>query len=205
MEHSILPVTLCFRSAQISSVELNWNCSYAVSCQCHLIKTSLKPVFLCFVFCFFYASANSDIRPGIACKVAGTTHSAVEFLAADSPVSQSRGRALKRRLCQRAVQRQFIRPEQTRAPRLLGSAASKKWEALRHAETWAVSAAPRREGGGWGGLSRQPLHCLLSRYDIAQTNFKARSGDSGLFFLTLLHSRVAHLCVRSILCWNSGG
>lgn len=113
VEHSIWPVTLCFRSAQISSVELNCNCSYTVSCQCHLIKTSLKPVFLCFGICFFYASANCDMRPGIACKVAGTTRSGVEFLAADSPVSQSLGRALKRRLCQRAVQRQFIRPEQT--------------------------------------------------------------------------------------------
>lgn len=156
------------------------------------------------MFCFFYASANCDMRPGIACKVAGTTRCAVEFLAADSPVSQSRGRALKRWLCQRAVQRQFIRPEQT--PSAEASWICSEQKVRSPASRGDVSRVCGSSSGGRGGLSRQPLHCLLSRSDIAQPNFKARSGDSvHLFFSNYLLHRVAHLCVRSILRWNSGG
>lgn len=138
-------------------------------------------MFLCFGICFFYASANCDMRPGIACKVAGTTRSAVEFLAADSPVSQSRGRALKRRLCQRAVQRQFIRPEQTQSAEASWICSEQKVRSpASRGDVSRVCGSSLGGGGVW--LSRQPLNCLLSRYDIAQTNFKARSGDSGHFF-----------------------
>lgn len=158
------------------------------------------------------------MRPGIACKGAGTTRRADEFLPADSPVSQSRGRALKRRLCQRAVQRQFIRHEQT--PRAEASWICSGRKVRSPASRGDVSrvcvSSSRGSGGGrgrrgWGG-GGQPLHCLLSRYDIAQTNYKAHSGDSGRFFFIIifnatafLQSRVAHLCVRSILRCNSGG
>lgn len=119
-------------------------------------------MFLCFVFCFFYASGNCDMRPGIACKVAGTTRSGVEFLAADSPVSQSRGRALKRRLCQRAVQRQFIRPEQTPSAEASWICSEQKVRSpASRGDVSRVCGSSLGRGGGW-----QPLNCLLSRVTI---------------------------------------
>lgn len=159
---------LWFGNAQITSVELNRNSSYTVSCQRHLINMSLRPVFFCVkcvgVFFFIRLCETLHAPRNLLVKSQGTTRSA--FLAADSPVSQSRGRALKRRLCQRSVQRHFIRPAQT--ARLLGSAASRNEKPC---ITWRRQPSLRLLVGGplVGGASKAATFFLQGTHPILHT------------------------------------
>lgn len=123
----IRPVMLCF-----------WNVQIAVSCQCHLINVSLKPVFLSLVCDFnLHLCAARHVLRNLLVK--SQQQLARHCWLADSHVSQSRGRALKRRLCQCSVQRHFIRPAQAPSGKTCWICHEQKREALRHVELWAES------------------------------------------------------------------